>query len=241
MYNIYWVYGPMTSTYRAKVMYDGVLTPIEGTFIRELDTKVYNPGYKYELYVDFTLFIGFKTKGEAMSKGQELISDLYINRHSIYGGKVIAEPFLKPQKTTHDIVGWKKAIIFGENDSFEDVIVKLKIPKGTRCNLTTHKCRAEQAVILDAYGFNSFFDELQDPISPETSIYSAYAVGRSMRTFGLNFESAIEALDEGKGAPGSVYKVGDILTVVNFDESNESCASGIHFFRDRRRAISYRL
>lgn len=232
--NIIWIYNGETETYRAKVEINGIHTPMQGTFICAL-------GCKCDLFVDFTLFEGFNSKEEAMAKGQQIISDLYTHEHDFFKWKVTVNPFPRPRKTTHDIVGWKKARIFGENDSFEDVIVKLKVPKGTRCNLTAYKCRAEQAIVVAAYRFNSFFDELRDPISPETSIYSAYAVARSMRTFGSNFESAIEALDEGKGAPGSVYKVGDTLTVDDFDESNESCASGIHFFRDRRRAISYRI
>lgn len=242
MYNIHWEYNIAASCYRATVMFNGVQTPIEGTFIRELDIKVYNPGYKYELYVDFTLFTGFRTKEAAMMKGQEIVSDLCIRYYNRYTIRVAAKPFHTPQKTTHDIVGWKKAKIFDGDGMDEDVIVKLKIPKGTRCNLTTGKCRAEQAIVVAAYRFNLFFDELRQPINQETRIYSAYAITDYIRWEGLDFESAIEALDEGKGAPGSVYKVGDTITVVDFDDKGcECCASGIHFFRDRRRAISYRL
>ena len=232
--NIKWIHGNSLDTYYvATVDINGERTQIEGTFI-----DVHR--CKYDLWVNFKLFAGFNSKEEAMAKGHEIISDLYIHDRGFLKGRLTATPFPTPQKTTHDIVGWKKAKVFDKYRT-EHVIVKLKIPKGTRCNLTANKCRAEQAIVVAAYRYDLFKDTLMQPINPETSIYSGYAVMDYIRWTGVDFERAIEALNAGMGDPGSVYKVGDTLTVLDFSESNECCASGIHFFRDLRSAIIYRV
>lgn len=233
---IIWIYGSsLDAYYVATVEINGERTPIEGTFI-----SVH--GCKYDLWVNFRLFAGLNSKEEAMAKGQQIISDLYIHDRGFLklNRRLTATPFPTPQETTHDIVGWKKARIFGKY-IVEHVIVKLGIPKGTRCNLTADKCRAQQAIVVAAYRYNSFDDTLMQPINSETSIYSAFAVMDYIRWTGVDFERAIEALDAGKGAPCSVYKVGDTLTVADFSQSNECCASGIHFFRDLRSAMNYRI
>ena len=91
-------------------------------------------------------------------------------------------------------------------------IVKLEIPNDAkRSSATTRKCRCDKAVVLAAYDLLS-----GEEINKETFIFSVY--------------------DD-----SFIYKVGDMIRPKEPFNDNRfiECASGIHFFIDRREAERY--
>ena len=108
-----------------------------------------------------------------------------------------------------EFIAWKKCRLHGEKGG--QCIVKLLIPADAkRSSATTEKCRADKAVVL----------EVQDMDGNRID-----AVAYSSYDYAQDFE----------------YKVGEIVTPREpFCEDRwQECASGIHFFIDRRAAVEY--
>ena len=93
----------------------------------------------------------------------------------------------------------------------QGMIVKLYIPEDARrSSATGRKCRCDKAVVL----------EIQSTDGKE--VYVAEAEVKS--NYDENF----------------VYKVGETVSVSNFDEDRfNECAPGIHFFVNRQEAVDY--
>lgn len=170
-------------------------------------------GSIYDLQIYSCSYFESSSLQATMVKATEILKDLdYTGVDLDY--KVYSIPTVC--RTTHPIIGWKKAVIGQEHTP---VIVKLRVPKKTFCNLTDYKCRAQKAEILGVYDLDL------NPLSDQnTTIYSIYGLQH-------NFFDETEIHLK--------YRVGDTLVVDNFDFTNEVCSEGIHFFRSPILAIGY--
>lgn len=183
----------------------------------------------YRLNVDFRIIGDYLSLQSAMVKAEEILRDFKF--HIGVGGKYLYIAYENGDnnyKVSHTIIGWKKAY----DASHNELIVKVRIPKGTRCNLTTTKCRAEKAEVVGVY--QVVRDDRYNPrfldtvgislvrLSDDTTIHSIYAI----KTY--------------KDVVHKSYKVGDTLEITDFDTTFDICSSGIHFFRTVMKAINFR-
>lgn len=160
---------------------------------------------------------------EGMIQVTRAISDLGYHKgmfDDVYMNKFYFGP------TDKDIIGWKKAYCQGS-----EVIVKLRIPAGSLCNIMPLKCRAEKAEVLAAYymSYTCATNEphLDKPVNITQSICPMVVIhNHKLRC-----------------TPDTIklYHVGDILRVEDFGSQGLECAPGIHFFKNIKNAMYFRF
>lgn len=160
---------------------------------------------------------------EGMIHVTRAISDLGI--HKNFDGEVHVDPYYFGP-TDRDIIGWKKAYCQGL-----EVIVKLRIPAGSLCNIMPLKCRAEKAEVLAAYhmSYTCATNEphLDKPVNITQSIHPMVIFhDHKLRCTPDTIKS---------------YHIGDILMVDDFRQPGVICAPGIHFFKNIQNAFYFRF
>lgn len=211
--------------YEPYTVIDGKRYKLAGVCIGKFD---FYEDFPYRLYIDSGRISDYRSLQSAMVKAEELLRDFKFYRYDT--DKFLQVAYADGDnnyKLRHSIIGWKKAY----GDSHNEVIVKVRIPRGTRCNLTTTKCRAEKAEVVGVYrtaretelnptvldSIGAFLVQLPD----DTNIHSIYAI----KTY--------------KNVAYKSYNVGDTLEITDFDTTSDRCAPGIHFYRSVLKAIEF--
>ena len=97
-------------------------------------------------------------------------------------------------------------------------ILKLEIPEDAkRISTVGKKCRCDKAKVLQAYKYLGIITD-----NDEDNIIASEDIFCSLRSNSFK------------------YKVGEMVSVDNFDDSKDNeCSTGIHFFMTKRDAIDY--
>lgn len=228
--NLHWRRGKDWFNYTVYTPYtikEGKRYDLAGVYIEKFDSDDIS-NVIYRLVVEVGIFCDYSSLQSAMVKAEEVLRDFKFRKD--VNGKYLYIAYENDDnnyKVSHTIIGWKKAY----DASHNGVIVKVRIPRGTRCNLTPTKCRAKKAEVVGVYRIARILRETESKlIAPEvslvqlpndTNIYSMYAV------------------KSGKDVAYKSYNVGDTLEITDFDTTSDKCSSGIHFFRTLMKAINF--
>ena len=111
-----------------------------------------------------------------------------------------------------EFIGWKKGFVLDNKGNKYNCLIKLLIPSDAkRSSATTRKCRSNKAKVI------------------------SIEISTEIPTEHVSFNVCHSTYD-----PEFIYKVGEIVSVDNFDDDRfNECAPGIHFFINKEEAIRY--
>lgn len=188
----------------------------------------------FDLYMNMWVIAESDNTQDLMVKATEILKDIaFIQYYDYTNCKKYLVPRANACKTTHDIIGWKKAL----DVNADRVIVKIRIPKGTRVNLTTYKCRAECAEILEMYELRSTFDE-ENQVTRKYIVKTEQFRDKTLMSL-YKYNAPLFFPFSSRDQKPFTYKVGDFIRISDFHFGTKECAPGFHFFRSLANAMEY--